>query len=92
MKTPVVERSHPSGMGGTQKIYRFPNGYGASVVQFPGSYGYADGLWELAVIQFTGEDIDDFKLTYETYITNDVIGCLNPLDIQALLVRIEKLK
>ena len=40
MKTPLfdspttTEKDHPIG-GGKQRIYRFPNGYGASVVRFP---------------------------------------------------------
>ena len=33
-----------------QKIYKFPNGYGASVIKGPYSYGGPDGLWELAVL------------------------------------------
>ena len=72
MKIPTIERPHPAGMGGTQKLYRFPNGYGASVVQFPHSYGYGSGRWELAVLKITGEGEDEFKLTYETDITDEV--------------------
>lgn len=35
---------------GTQRLYRFENNFGASVVRHSGSYGGNDGLYELAVI------------------------------------------
>jgi hypothetical protein len=92
MKAPTVERPHPAGMGGVQKLYRFPNGYGASVVQFPRSYGYGSGRWELAVLKFTGEGDDEFKLTYDTDITDDVIGYLTEDEVDALLDQVEALK
>ena len=56
--------------GGIQRIYKFPNGYGASVIRHKGSYGYDQGLWELAVLE-------DDKLCYSTDIANDVIGYLS---------------
>ena len=37
--------------GGIQKIYRFKNNFGASVVKHPYSYGGEKDLWELAVIE-----------------------------------------
>ena len=71
--------------GGVQKIYRFKNGRGASVIKHLGSYGYADDLWELAVLD-GGDDID-----YDTPITSDVVGCQTNEEIQALLLEISKL-
>lgn len=56
-----------------QYIYRFPNGYGASVAKFSTSEGHALDLWELAVITW-GDDGD--HLNYSTPITDDVIGNL----------------
>jgi hypothetical protein len=49
----------------------FPNGYGASVVQFrtpfgSGSYGADEGLYELAVLQGTE---DKWNICYDTHIT-----------------------
>ncbi len=71
--------------GGIQKIYEFPNGYGASVVKHKGSYGYLNGLWELAVLDADG------SLCYTTEITDDVIGHLNDPEVDAILRRIEQL-
>ena len=66
-------RTSDRGIGGAQWIYRFGNGYGASVVNGPYSYGGRDGLYELAVIVFHG---DSRELTYDTPVTADVIGWL----------------
>ena len=74
----LLDRPHPAGMGGRQIVLRFPNDYGASVISFPGSYGYDEGLMELAVIHFPeGSGDDDFNLIYDTPITDDVIGHLS---------------
>ena len=92
---PTLEHSHPAGSG-TQRLYRFDNGLGASVVQFTihglsGSYGSGEGRWELAVLRFTGESIRSFELTYDTPITDDVVGHLDDDEVQALLARIRDL-
>jgi hypothetical protein len=63
----------------------FDNGYGASVVVGPYTYGGEDGLYELAVLDSNG------KLTYETPITNDVEGYLTPDDVTKLLEQIQSL-
>ena len=49
-------------------VYEFENGYGASVVSHDGSYGGTQGLYEIAVLDSTGD------LCYSTPITDDVIG------------------
>lgn len=46
----IVERALN---GGIQRVYKFSNGFGASVVKHEFSYGGRKGLWELAVIKFT---------------------------------------
>ena len=91
---PISEKPHAVGSG-IQKLYRFDNGYGASVVQFSigalgGSYGAESGLWELAVLRYDG-DGDGYELTYETPITDDVMGHLSDDDVQDVLVRIREL-
>jgi len=100
MRTPTVERPHPAFPSGTQRIYRFENGYGASVVRFSehhctgipaGSYGGDKGLWELAVVRFTGDEIDRFRLVYNTPITDDVLGYLSEEEVDANLAKIEAL-
>ena len=78
-------------LGGIQRRYRFPNGYGASVIKGSGTYGYEQGLWELAVLQFVGDDPNDHRLTYDTPITNDVIGHLNEKEIEEILQKIYEL-
>ena len=71
-------------MDGVQKLYSFPNGYGASVIKHKGSYGGAQGLWELAVLK--GEE-----LCYNTPITDDVLGRLNDPEVDNILLKISKL-
>lgn len=85
MFIPILEREIN---GGIQKLFKFENGFGASVVKHDFSYGGKAGKWELAVIKWDGED---FQLSYETRITNDVIGYLNWEDVEGLLVEISTL-
>jgi len=70
--------------GGVQHVYRFPNGYGASVIQGTYTYGGPDGLWEVAVLK--GEN-----LCYDTPITDDVLGYCDDDAVADLLVRIAAL-
>jgi len=86
---PIKEREINDGQ---QKIYKFDNGYGASVVQHSFSYGHEQGLWELAVIKFEGDGMDDWSLCYSTPITSDVIGHLTLEEVEEILKKIKKLK
>lgn len=79
----IVERSIN---GGIQRIYKFSNGYGASVVMHQLSYGGPEVLWELAVIKF----VDDHAW-YITCITDDVVGYLPDAEVSELLDKIEAL-
>lgn len=72
-----------------QYIFKFENGYGASVVKNIGSYGNRQDLFELAIIRFTDEFT--WNLCYSTEITNDVIGYLTNDDVLELLERIKNL-
>lgn len=71
--------------GGIQHRYQFTNGYGASVVRGPYTYGGDRGLWELAVTDHDGH------LNYETPITDDVIGYLTEPAVKDLLAQIAAL-
>jgi hypothetical protein len=74
----------PMGSGMISRI-KFDNGYGASVVKGPHTYGGNEGLYELAVI-----DAND-QVTYETSVTNDVEGYLTEEDVTILLKQIQNL-
>lgn len=74
----------PDGMGIQCRI-KFPNGYGASIVKGPYTYGGRDGLFELAVLDSDG------GIAYDTPITDDVVGYLTEDGITALLAEIELL-
>jgi hypothetical protein len=65
--------------------FKFPNGYGASVIKHFGSYGYEKDLFELAVL-----DSED-NLCYTTPIANDVIGYLTNDEVLELLERIKEI-
>ena len=71
----------------------FDNGYGVSVVRFTtyfgaGSYGSEEGLYEVAVIKGTE---DDWNITYDTPITDDVLGHLSEEEVEVLLYEVENL-
>lgn len=75
--------------GGIQYIFRFSNNYGASVIKHNGSYGHEVDLWELAVIEF-GRAYN-WHLTYDTEITDDVIGHLTDEEVRTYLQKIKEL-
>ena len=72
-------------MNGKQARIRFDNGYGASVVSHKFSYGGSEGLYELAVL---GKDGD---LTYDTPVTNDVLGYLTDKEVTEYMEDIQAL-
>ena len=80
-------KEHPKGAvyGGIISRIIFDNGYGATIVQGPHTYGGADGLYELGVLGKDG------KLTYDTPITEDVEGYLSEEGVTQLLKQIQNL-
>lgn len=85
-------KSHKVGDGFHGLIF-FPNGYGVSVVRFKingryGSYTNTDNQWELAVI-FGNEN--EWELTYNTPITNDVIGYLSSEKVTNIMKQVQEL-
>ena len=93
MRRPLKSRAL---LGGVQRVYRFSNGYGASVIRNnePGELASVgnengEGLWELCVLG--GQDMD---VCYETPIgcaPNKGIGSLGPGGVNAILAAIEAL-
>lgn len=75
---------HPMG-DGIQAIVKFDNGYGASIVRHQFSYGGREGLFEMAILG------QDGHITYDTSITNDVIGYLSEQEISDYLKKIKEL-
>ncbi len=76
--------SHPAGMGGTQARHDFENGYGVSVIQTPFSYTNGDNEYEVAIMK-------DGHITYDTKLTEDVLGHQTVEDINNLLLEVERL-
>ena len=70
---------------GIQARITFDNGYGASVIKSPHSYGGNQDLYELAVIK-------DDAICYDTPITDDVLGYLTEDDVTKYLGKIQELK
>jgi len=83
----LVFKPHPSvaHIGGVQALITFNNGYGASIVQTEFTYGGKDGLYELAVFK-------NGHITYDTPITNDVIGYLKAEEVSKIMEQIQLLK
>lgn len=63
----------------------FPNGFGASIICNDMSYGGKAGLFEVAVIDSKG------NITYDTDITDDVLGWLDEKDVERTLDAIRQL-
>ena len=70
-------------LDGQRKLYKFSNGYGASVIRNSASYGNEEGLWELAVLGTDGE------IDYTTSIADDVLGYLTENDVEYILEQIK---
>ena len=92
----IFDGDHPNRMTGVeypdfgeQRLYRFPNGFGASVVN---SRFITNGApYELAVLKYDGVGDRDWGLTYDTAITSDVERG-DADDINAMLAAIAALE
>jgi hypothetical protein len=79
-----------------QAIHFFENGYGISVVNIKShkgtffSYTQSEEEYEIAVLQ--KRENGSSSITYETPITDDVIGHLRIKDVYKIMKKIEKLK
>ena len=59
-------------IGHMQTVYKFPNGYGASVIEI---YYFEEDYIEVAVVKF--DENGKYHLDFSTPITDDVIGVLD---------------
>jgi hypothetical protein len=70
--------------GGIVASMDFDNGYGVSVIKTPRSYGYDQGLYELAVAK-------DGHLHYDNPVAKgNVVGYLRPEDVTDAMFIIQK--
>ena len=100
LATNHLRRTHHNDENGEQRLFKFKNGYGASVVRHKHSYGGSKGLWELAVLKDMGKNtkmyddvewLQTYDICYDTPITNDVVGWLKNGDVFDTLVKIGEL-
>jgi hypothetical protein len=95
----IVFKPHTS-FEGSHGLLFFPNGYGISVVRFKvpsptskdgfryGSYTSNENEWEVAVL-FGNEN--DWDITYNTPITENVIGNQTEGEVDWLMIQIQEL-
>ena len=78
-----------------QAVYFFSNGYGISVINIIGtngeywSYTKNKNQYEIAVLEGVK---NNSRITYDTVITDDVIGYLGIEEVYKIMEEIEKLK
>lgn len=85
---PIVDIKIRHINGGFQTIVFFENNYGASIVWHKFSYGREQSLFEIAVLKGT---IESWEITYDTPITDDVLGYQTSEDINNVLEQISNL-
>lgn len=80
----LVFEPHPAKLGGTHAKHGFDNGFGVSVITGSLFYTSAEGPYEVGILH-------NDKLTYDTDITDDVLGYQTEADVTAILARVEAL-
>jgi hypothetical protein len=79
----LIFKDRELGMGKISRI-QFDNGWGASVVKGPYTYGGDKGLYELAVL-------NNDEIHYNNTVANgDVVGYLRPEDVTDAMAIIQK--
>lgn len=84
----VVHSGH-NYSGDWQIIFKFPNGFGASVIQGKRSLGGDRGLWEVAVLDKDGEYTNDTPVTADTEM--GIFGYMDANEVQEVLEQIMEL-
>ena len=77
---------HPNHIGGKQARITFDNGYGASIIQTPFSYGGKIGLYEIGILDNEGDICSTTPIT-----DSGVIGYLREEDVSEGMIRIQNL-
>lgn len=72
-----VEQPYDDWMGSRYE-FEFPNGYGATVCKFYGTYGFESDLWEMALWK-------DGDIVFEHEFEDDVIGYLCDEEVNDIL-------
>lgn len=67
----LLEHEHPSGFDGVQRVYRFDDGHGLSLVNSAMLHDY-DFAWEAAVLKNVHDDGTFDELDYDTELIDDV--------------------
>lgn len=80
----LVFKNHPLGFGGAIATRTFSNGYGASIITGTAFYTNEDAPYELAVLY-------NNEITYDTELTDDVLGYLTEDEVNEYLLKIEAL-
>ena len=71
---------------GMQLLFRFDNNFGLSVICHSFSYGNKEETFEVAVIKFSSNGT--WNLTYDTPITDDVLGYQSKEDVISLIEKV----
>lgn len=67
----MLVKERPHRLGGTQRLYKLPNGFGLSLVNAPRLHAYRYA-WEAAVVTDMMDNGEWGDLTYDTPLTDDV--------------------
>ena len=86
--TDLTFKQHGNWLDSTHATVFFDNGYGASVITGSRAYTSESAPYELAVLKGTEEDN---HITYDTPITNNVLGHLTESDVNKALSDVSKL-
>ena len=74
------------------KIYRFPNGFGASVVQTPHRAGFVEGGYRILVIHFDTDPPDNaYCVVDSTPLTEGVVECRDWNEVETGLAKVMSL-
>jgi len=77
-------------LGGEQRIYRFKDGHGLSLINDPSAH-FCNYAWEAAVLENVSEGGQTYEITYDTELTADVKVFATDEEANDFINRAEKL-